>query len=87
MNQPTKLPDTDTLAAQRRSYLLRLWCTGESGCREWRASLEDPHSGERVGFSNLEHLFAYLMEVAEASEGAKVSIDRAGAIPRDRPGT
>jgi len=28
----------------------------------WRASLEDPHSGERRGFADLESLFAFLKE-------------------------
>jgi hypothetical protein len=47
------------------AYLLRLW--RESGgdlprdeSTRWRASLQDPHSGERVGFANLEDLFAFL---------------------------
>jgi hypothetical protein len=41
------------------SYLLRLWWDGveEGG---WRASLEDPHSGERIGFGNLADLAAFL---------------------------
>jgi hypothetical protein len=32
---------------------------GQSG---WRASLENPHTGERLGFSNLERLFAFLID-------------------------
>jgi hypothetical protein len=52
-------------SALYHSYLLRLWCTeqAERGC--WRASLEDSHTGERIGFASLEELFAFLMERSE----------------------
>ena len=42
------------------SYLLRLWMDDVNGKRVWRISLEDPFSGERRGFANLEDLCAYL---------------------------
>lgn len=44
------------------SYLLRLWQVSSAGSRVWRASLEDPHTGERRGFADLESLFAFLEE-------------------------
>lgn len=44
------------------SYLLRLWRGDQSATSGWRASLEDPRTGQRIGFANLEQLFAYLME-------------------------
>lgn len=47
-----------------RSYLLRLWRV-ETPEPSWRASLEDPHTGERIGFAGLEQLFAFLMELVE----------------------
>ena len=47
-----------------RSYLLRLW-HAETLDVCWRASLEDPRTGERIGFACLEQLFAYLMEQVE----------------------
>lgn len=47
------------------SYLLRLWRSGDDAST-WRASLEDPHSGTRIGFSDLDRLFAYLLEQSEA---------------------
>ena len=50
------------LQAKYRSYLLRLWCADQDGECAWRASLEDPHTGEQIGFPNLEQLFAFLME-------------------------
>jgi hypothetical protein len=50
------------------SYLLRLWRDGgEEGC--WRASLHDPHTGERVGFGDIDELFAYLQERTRATGG------------------
>ncbi len=46
------------------SYLLRLW-RADTVDRLWRASLEDPHTGERIGFASLEQLFAFLMGLVE----------------------
>lgn len=40
------------------AYLLRLWRTEHSG--PWKASLEDPHTGQRVGFSTVSALYAFL---------------------------
>jgi hypothetical protein len=45
------------------SYLLRMWRTGEHSA--WRASLEDPQTGERRGFGSLEALLSYLVEIAQ----------------------
>jgi hypothetical protein len=42
------------------AYLLRLWREKGGASTRWRASLQDPHSGERVGFASLEELFGYL---------------------------
>lgn len=44
------------------SYLLRLWQIKEAGKTIWRASLEDPHTCERQGFSSPEAMLAYLWE-------------------------
>lgn len=52
-----------------RSYILRLWCADEPQAAEWHASLEDPSTRERYGFSSLEGLFAYLMEQSERDSG------------------
>ena len=43
-------------------FLLRLWLVDEQGSIQWRAFLENPASGERLGFSSLEQLVAYLRE-------------------------
>ena len=42
------------------SYLLRMWRTGEKSA--WRASLEDPQTGERLGFGSLEALWEFLQQ-------------------------
>jgi hypothetical protein len=56
MNKPTDI--------QYYVYILRLWRT-ESCDLSWRASLENPRTGERIGFESLERLFAFLMEQVE----------------------
>ena len=42
------------------SYLLRLWRTADGEESLWRASLKSAHSGEQVGFADLEDLFRFL---------------------------
>lgn len=44
------------------AYLLRLWLAHEPGGAVWRASLENPRTGERLGFASLERLFAFLQD-------------------------
>lgn len=52
-----------------RAYLLRLWQGSAEGrgTTIWSASLEDPHTGERIGFATLDHLFAYILQQTEVS--------------------
>jgi hypothetical protein len=42
------------------AYLLRLWQVGDKGQLDWRASVENAHTGERRGFAGLAELFAFL---------------------------
>ena len=45
------------------SYMLRLWQAGSrDGKSVWRASLEDPHTGERLAFGGVEALVTFLVE-------------------------
>jgi hypothetical protein len=44
------------------AYLLRIWQVKDGGELVCRASLEDPHTGERQGFSSLESLIDFLLE-------------------------
>lgn len=53
------------------AYLLRLWRESGVGPGHWRASLQDPESGERIGFATLEQLFSYLrQQTADPSKGS-----------------
>jgi hypothetical protein len=59
--------------ARYYSYLLRLWREGE-GELAWRASLHDPHTGQRLGFANAEELFGFLqgqMGILSGSNAAR----------------
>lgn len=42
------------------AYLLRLWQVNTTESTVWRASLEDPHTGEQKGFADLESLLSFL---------------------------
>jgi hypothetical protein len=48
-----------------RSYLLRFWQerpppSGAPPLGRWRFSLEDPHSGARLGFADFDQLIGFL---------------------------
>lgn len=53
------------------SYLLRLWQTQSGGELVHRASLESAHTGERVGFANLDDLFEFLRMRTGVVSGAE----------------
>jgi hypothetical protein len=42
------------------AYLLRLWQVRNKGQADWRASVENAHTGERQGFASLADLFTFL---------------------------
>lgn len=44
------------------AYMVRFWREQSGRQLVWRASLEDPHTGERKGFANVESLLAFLRE-------------------------
>ena len=49
------------------SYMLRLWQAGSrNGKSVWRASLENPHTGERLAFGGVEALVAFLVEKTDS---------------------
>lgn len=50
------------------AYMLRLWQVDSDQGLSWRASLENPHTGERRGFASLEALFKFLEEQTQAEE-------------------
>ena len=62
---------------QRRVYLafmVRLWRAGDppdqGQTSNWRASLENPYTGERLGFGSLAELFTFLLEEVMRCEAA-----------------
>ncbi len=65
MNQTPTSPDDEKRRAKYHSYLLRLWQTQNDEQSNWQASLENPRTGSRIGFANLEQLFAFLMKEIE----------------------
>jgi hypothetical protein len=95
MLSPSGLVDTGlmekTMVQRRRylSYLLRLWqeSGGPTDCGGhrplWRASLERPQEGERLGFASLEDLFAFLEDETGASSPGLERGDEGG---RQSPG-
>ncbi len=44
------------------AFLIRLWRVDDQRHSTWRASIQDPHTGERRGFVDLKGLFAFLEE-------------------------
>jgi hypothetical protein len=58
------------------SYLLRLWQENGGDPPLWRASLERPQHGERLGFASLVDLFDFLdKETESGSPGPERSDD------------
>ena len=51
-----------------RSFLLRLWCVKQNGELTWRASLENPRTGQKHFFSSLEALSEFLRDQGEVLE-------------------
>lgn len=65
MDDPAEQTKKRTTQHQYQSYLLRLWCAGDSRESCWRASLEDPLTGAIIGFGSPEELFAFLLDRIE----------------------
>lgn len=45
-------------SADYQAFLLRVW--REDDLSGWRAVLEDPHTGQSIGFSSMKQLFNFL---------------------------
>jgi hypothetical protein len=44
--------------ADYQAFLLRVW--REDTLSGWRVQLEDPHTGQSIGFSSMKQLYEYL---------------------------
>ena len=60
--------NSTTESSRYQAYLLRLWLTGDDDTAVWRASLEDPRTGERRGFADVDSLLAFLSETYRPGE-------------------
>ncbi|MBK7895131.1 MAG: hypothetical protein WAS33_30350 [Candidatus Promineifilaceae bacterium] len=47
------------------AYLLRIWREEEG--MPWRATLQNPHTGEQEGFASVEQLITFIREKTEGS--------------------
>jgi hypothetical protein len=66
---------------QYLAFMLRLWQVGHGEGAEWRASLEDPHTGELRAFASLGALVAFLEEITRDQPDAGTLAGDAGAPP------
>lgn len=62
-----------------KAFLLRLWQEQSTEAPVWRFSLEDPSSGQRLGFADLAALTTFLLQTTSESEDLKPEITR---LPR-----
>ncbi len=76
MNEQAQSALQEPASYRQLSFLLRLWQAGGAGTVNWQASLEIPGTGRRIGFSNLEGLFAYLMDIAEGGKANALATDQ-----------
>jgi len=62
LRQGTKVMPQESKSLRYVSYLLRLWQEQDEQAAIWRFSLDDPRTGERVGFADVETLLRFLNE-------------------------
>ncbi|HSB66190.1 MAG TPA: hypothetical protein VLD65_06400 [Anaerolineales bacterium] len=65
MKKTIQYPDPSMSHANKCSFILRLWRVNQSDTPDWRASVEIPETGKRIGFASLEQLFAFLINFTE----------------------
>lgn len=67
MKKIMRQPDQFMHPNNKCSFILRLWREVQSDIPSWRASVENPETGKRIGFSSLEQLFAFLIDFTEVN--------------------
>jgi hypothetical protein len=55
------------------AYLLRIWREEEG--MPWRATLQNPHTGEQEGFATVEQLITFIRAKTESTETAKLDLN------------
>ena len=63
---------------QRISYLLRIWKVPDSQGGHWRALLENPMTGQRIGFENMASLTNFLLTLTCESPASQHSQEHFG---------
>lgn len=58
------------------SYLLRVWRSNGDE-KAWRASLQNPHTGERIGFASIDELCIFLRQQTGALANSGNSVEPA----------
>jgi hypothetical protein len=53
-------------SAEYQAFLLRVW--REDNLSGWRVQLEDPHTGQSIGFSSMKQLYKFLEEITSDSD-------------------
>jgi hypothetical protein len=71
----TRIQKDESARRDYLSYLLRVWRVEVKERTIWRASLECPHTGEQLGFADLEALCRHLRAETQQEGG--------GATPDD----
>lgn len=62
------------------AWMLRITQVGSGENHVWRASLEDPHTRERVGFDSTEALYEHIQHCIDTPEPNNAD-ERQAAIP------
>jgi hypothetical protein len=76
MNDQINPTPINTARPRRITFLLHLWNGDENEGSAWRASLEMPGKGKRLGFASLEHLFMYLADLVDAQQDIPAKEDQ-----------
>lgn len=76
MNTEKKRPKLHYLA-----YLIRLW---SEDAKNWRSTLENPHTGEQQGFASLDEMFAHIKQQTEKT--AETDSHQLSAGSREKEG-
>ena len=72
---PVSIPSVEIVMTTRPrkylAYLLRIWQEHQNSKTVWRASLEEPHTGERHGFASLALLVDFLNGQLKENENGR----------------
>jgi len=67
------------------SFMLRLWQMGRVKPYTWRASLEDPHTGQQRGFADLNSLLKHLLLLTGGSDPSEIEENKDNESKQEIP--